>query len=148
MKKPLSITAHVQPTDYGKTPGRNVSTACSNHLSESDIQKQCLEWLNYQPNTKAWRRNSGAHVMEATATHKRRFIRFGQKGMSDIEGIVNGRHLEIEIKRHGKRPTSEQDAWLAEIRLLGGIAFYVTSLDELMARWSEIALAEYQRRKP
>ena len=101
-------------------------------LTEAEIQKQILEWLNTLPAVLAWRRNVGGMVLK-NLSGKSRMIRFGVKGMSDVEGMVHGVHLEIEVKAPGKSPTLEQFLWLSNIRAKGGIAFWAQSLDEAIA---------------
>ena len=67
------------------------------------------------------RRNTGA--MEASYKGKRRFVRFSEKGASDVYAITPaGYHLELEIKRRGERPTLDQVNWLIEHNGIGGAA--------------------------
>lgn len=105
-------------------------------LTESQIQKQCLEWLNLQYRWRFWRRNTGA--MSGAHNGKKWFMRFGQPGMSDLWGVgPGGRHAEIEIKRRGKKPTLDQSAWLTELQNLGAIGFWCTSLDECIEKFKK-----------
>ena len=57
---------------------------------------------------------------------KTRFIRAGYSGQADTYGwiIATGRHVEIEWKRFGERPTKEQIDWLQECTRLGAVAFW------------------------
>lgn len=73
-----------------------------------------------------FRRNVGAVRVRATATTARRFIRFAEPGQSDIYGWIprTGRHVEIEVKARGKKPTPEQLAWLLECHRSGCVAFW------------------------
>ena len=63
----------------------------------------------------------------------RRFVRFGTAGNLDIRGIIDGKPLEIEVKRPGKRPSDKQYARMREIQGQGGIAFWVDDAKELEA---------------
>ena len=116
---------------------------------EKEVHAECLNWLNSQPNIFAWRRTIG--VFKAGP----RTIRVNKVGQSDIEGIIQvrtisdesimmlgshpdhpscasfdaGVHLEIETKRQGKEPTTDQAVWLLAVEALGGIALWCNSLD-------------------
>jgi hypothetical protein len=59
---------------------------------------------------------------------------FSVKGVPDIVGIIpgSGKLLGIEVKCPGKKPRPEQQAFLDEIKRNGGIAFVVTSVEELV----------------
>ena len=56
-----------------------------------------------------------------------------EKGIPDILGCHKGRFIGLEVKRPGKdyrEPTMYQKKRLREIRLSGGIAGVVTSVEE------------------
>lgn len=105
---------------------------------EKDIQAVTIEWLNTIPNITAWRQNRGAFLGLQTATTKRRFVRFGQSGQSDIGGIVapRGVMLQIEIKRRGEVPTLDQLEWIGMVNRHGGMAFWCDSLDSCVTQLS------------
>lgn len=103
---------------------------------ESKVQADCLKWLNAQPHIWAWRRSVGTHQVG-----RGRFVRYGQEGMSDVEGVVTvtitdamrlefdvGLRLEIEVKREGNQPTPKQAAWLAAHAGHGSIACWADSV--------------------
>lgn len=74
----------------------------------------------------AWRNNSGAHVVDATATTARKFIRFGFRGSSDILGIDDrGRLWAVEVKNTGGKLSAYQKAFLEEIQRRGGVGVCV-----------------------
>lgn len=98
--------------------------------AESDVLKDCLQYLNLLPGCRAYRINTGAFQNEYKG--KKRFIRFGVPGMSDIIGIYKGRFLAIEVKRPGNKPTDIQNSFLEDVLRLGGIATWVESLDGLI----------------
>ena len=95
---------------------------------EKEVQAACLQWLCTLPEVRVWRRNVGAMAGRSVAG-KSWYVKFGEAGMSDLEGMMHGIHLEIEIKRSGKKPTLDQYRWLEEIRRFGGIAFWCDTID-------------------
>lgn len=105
---------------------------------ENDVKKACLDLLAAY-RIPAWHRNTGAHSAEHTnraGQTKRRFIRYSAPGQSDIWGIdpASGRHIEIEVKRKGERPTDAQVDWLADVARFGGIALWADSPEMLMEK--------------
>jgi hypothetical protein len=93
---------------------------------ERDVQKAILAILSLL-GVDAWRQNVGTFM--ATSNGKTRRIKAGQKGQSDILGILpGGRFLAIECKRPGaKRPTDNQIAFMRRVNSNGGFAFWATS---------------------
>lgn len=79
--------------------------------------------------------NTGAFTGEYKG--KRRFIRFGTPGMSDIIGIYRGTFLAVETKRKGKKATELQEAFMSQVRQKGGMAFCVDDLDTLIRLMGE-----------
>lgn len=108
--------------------------------SENDIQRAILDYLTVS-GVYVWRQNTGAFAGEHKG--KKWFVRFGAPGMSDILGILppEGRLLAIEVKRPGERPTQKQAAFIEQINSLGGVAFWVDSLDAVVD-WYQ----QYKRR--
>ena len=102
---------------------------------ENEIKRSIIDYLTIS-GVMVWRQNTAAFAIPATETTKRRFLKFGVPGMSDIIGILppEGRLLAIEVKGPGKKPTMSQDAFLEQVRQLGGVAFWADSLDDVM-RW-------------
>lgn len=99
-------------------------------IPEREVVKFVMNTLEYNPNIRIWRRNTGA----LSADHGKRFIRFGVPGMSDLFGIIGyircpkcgrltgrGVHLEIECKRYGGKLSQAQKDYLATVENLGGI---------------------------
>ena len=54
------------------------------------------------------------------------------KGVSDILGIYQGRMVAIEVKRPGRKPTPQQQAFLDRVKREGGIAFWADSVEAVM----------------
>lgn len=85
----------------------------------------------------AWRVNVGAVTAKAHGFNASdRFIRFGQKGMADILGLIPpaGRLLAIEVKLPGRTPTAYQEAFLDQVRKHGGLAFVAYSVKHVEIR--------------
>ena len=86
------------------------------------------------------RRNVAFH--KAIYNGKTRVIRSGKAGQSDLYGwvIKTGRHVEIEVKRDGEKPTPKQLEWLLECHRLGAIAFWADNAN-IAERVAEAILA-------
>jgi len=96
---------------------------------ESEVQKACIQIMQ-AAGWRVFRRNTGA--MSGTHNGKRRFIRFAEKGQSDVYGFIpkfDGRHVEVEIKRKGERPTLDQVQWLQDCHFAGCLAIWVDNPD-------------------
>jgi len=105
-------------------------------ITEAEVQAACLEFLAAY-RIFHWRQNQGAIPLPDGGY--RRFN--GMKGQSDIIGICpDGRFLAIEVKRPGKKPTKEQDEFLEHIANNGGVATWVSSVDELEADLREAGI--------
>ena len=90
-------------------------------MSENEIQKVILEYLNALPNCVAWRNNTGS----------RGGVRYGLcKGSSDIIGCYQGTFLAVEVKDKGK-PTEDQLEFLTKVIRNGGIGLVARSVDEV-----------------
>lgn len=100
-------------------------------MSEKQIQKAVLEYLNYHPKI-GWaeRINVGAHVV--VDKNSRRFIRYAFKGCSDVLGqLKSGRLLAVEVKSKNGKLTNHQRDFLKKVKEYGGVALVVRSVDEL-----------------
>ncbi len=105
--------------------------------TETNLVNTCLQHLELK-HIYAWRNNTGAAVVQAVASNKRRYIRYGLKGSSDILGILpDGRFLAIECKMKGKYPTKEQRAFLKRIEENNGVALLVREVDDLIRALEE-----------
>lgn len=105
---------------------------------EADVQRACVQ-VAAARGVKLYRNNS--RVLRMTGRRgRRRLMRFGlAKGSSDLIGMLppSGRFLAVEVKRPGERPTPAQVAWLAEVRLAGGVGCWVddaATLDGILGR--------------
>ena len=98
-------------------------------LKESDIQKQILEYLTYRPG-KYWRINAGAFAGEYKG--KKRFVRFGATGMSDILGLRDGQFIAIEVKNEKGKMSEGQEAFKVNVMDNGGRYILARSLDDVI----------------
>jgi len=101
---------------------------------ESKVQKSIRIRLWHRFGIRLWRRNVAAFAIE-DGIHKRRWVRAGEAGQSDLWGIDYpqqmtarewfwGRHWEIETKAKGKRPTEKQLKWLKDMTKRGCVCFW------------------------
>ena len=104
--------------------------------TEQQIQRAILDYLA-AVGIPAWRQNTGA--MAGVHNGKSRYVRFGPKGQSDIQGILpgSGRFLTIEVKRPKSRATPEQHAFLDRITEAGGVAFIAWSVEDCRKRLAQ-----------
>lgn len=80
-----------------------------------------------------FRRNTGAvraRYVRKDGSSRERFIRFSEPGAADLYGwqIGTGRHVEIEIKRPGLKPSTLQAQWLAQAEKDGCMSFWCDSM--------------------
>jgi len=102
------------------------------NVSEAELQKWILYAFEYDDNVWLFRRNVGAYKTEGG-----RFIRFAEKGQSDLWGIVKchecpacgelqyGVHVEIEIKTDKGKLSKHQEDWLERMSEFNSIAIVV-----------------------
>lgn len=96
---------------------------------EAEVLRDCMRLLEFR-GIPFERQNTGGLVPKDGC----RYVRFGTPGRSDLSGILpDGRRLEIEVKRPGKRPTAAQYAWLRRINASGGAGIWVSDVRQLDA---------------
>lgn len=122
---------------------------------ERDLRNAILAFLRAH-GIAAWPTGVGAFPAEYAG--KRRFVRVGSKGMSDIVGIMPwctmfmrrmggkwcatvkgtdhasdhvGRFLAIEVKNPGGKVSPQQTAFLQTVVKAGGLGFVAHSVDEV-----------------
>ena len=119
---------------------------------ERDIQAAILEYLATVPGVYAWK--SGAGMFPMAYKGKTRMVRMGQPGVSDLIGWVQKRvevnvggqwrpgarqpddapiaqFFACEIKKPGRYPTVEQQAFLDRVTAAGGIAICARSVSDV-----------------
>jgi hypothetical protein len=98
------------------------------------VQRECLA-IAERMDVPCWRRNVALQVFEATATAKRRCVRSGEPGQSDLYGWLPawsnrpGVHWECEVKRPGEAPTYDQTLWLRRCNEATGAAFWADNAE-------------------
>lgn len=107
----------------------------SSSASETSLVNAALTFLRTQG---AWaaRMNTGAASFGAPG-QRRRFVRFGTPGLSDIVALYHGAAFFIECKRSPNRPTEQQETFLREVEAHGAVAWVIYSVAELAAKWQE-----------
>jgi hypothetical protein len=94
---------------------------------EKELQQEILSYLR-SSGIFPWRQNTGAFL------YKKRFVRFGLRGISDIIGIMpDGRFLAIEVKKEKGELTVYQEVFLETMKENGGIAIVTRSLFDVIS---------------
>lgn len=112
----------------GQGINRGAQGGNSPPLGETAISKAIELAIGSRRDARIWRNNSGM------AFGKGRAVKFGITGQADLSGILSdGRRLELEVKKPGEGPTTEQADFGAMIERFGGVWAVVTSVDEAIA---------------
>lgn len=90
--------------------------------NESTITTKVLKYLNKQPQCLFIKKHNN---------------QYARKGEPDILGCVSGRFVAIEMKIPGKEPTPIQYKRLREWEQAGAVAFWATSLEEVLEKLRE-----------
>ena len=107
-----------------------LALASAKERSETEIVKAILDYLRAL-GFWAERRNSRVLLLPGKGGRLRP-VRFGVKGGSDIIAIgLQGRFMAIEVKRPGREATMDQDVYLREIRMHGGLGFLATCVQDV-----------------
>lgn len=97
--------------------------------TEKEIQKAILDYLHLK-GIFCWRNNSGVVFSEYKG--RKRMIRYGLPGSSDILGIMkDGRFLAIEVKRAKGKESKLQKEFLGNIINNGGVAIVARSIEDV-----------------
>lgn len=91
-------------------------------MRESTIVKHVKDYLNSLPGCRVCKNHGGMYTVA---------------GRPDLEGVINGRHIVIEVKRPGEKPTKLQQKTLDEYRACGSIAGVATSVNDVVSILSE-----------
>lgn len=109
-------------------------------MTEKEIEKQILGWLNLQAGVFAFKVNT-VGVFDPTQKVYRKTSKYVVKGTSDILAIAHGRFLAIEVKTpktirsffsSKKEREVNQRRFLDEINQKGGVGMVTCSLDTVM----------------
>jgi len=99
-------------------------------MTEQQIQQEILIALGRRPDCRVWRQNSGT----APSWDGKRVVRFGVPGCADISGLlIDGRRLEIEVKKAGGKQSPDQVNFQRMIERFGGVYMLVYSVAEAVA---------------
>jgi hypothetical protein len=99
-------------------------------VPEREVQAGCLEALAMF-GIDAGRQNTGVGTY-SNADGSTRLVRYGRPGDPDISGTLpDGRRLDLECKRVGKRPTAKQLDRLMRTNAGGGVGLWVDDPAEL-----------------
>ena len=85
-------------------------------MLEKDITNQILRYLKTVPECFAWKQHGG---------------QYGTAGLPDIICCLRGRFVAFEVKTVSGKLTKLQESTLQRIRKSQGIAYKVTSLQEV-----------------
>lgn len=88
-----------------------------------------LDYLANLPGAICWRNN-------AIPVRGRRFV--GERGVGDIIGCYNGRHIEIEVKTGRDSQSKVQEKHQAEIERCGGLYIIAHTFDDFIKNWKEV----------
>ncbi len=96
---------------------------------ESKVQRSIMIRLHHRFGIRLWRRNVGG-LTDRYGHH----VRFAAPGQADLWGVMPAshgcRHVEIETKRPGEKPTEHQLRWLKYMHDLGCISFWSDSAND------------------
>jgi hypothetical protein len=86
-------------------------------MPETRLVNRIIRWLNDQPSTRARKGHGSVY----------------QTGEPDVDAVVCGRAVKLEVKLPGEEPTALQARVLALWEAAGAVVGVVTSLDEAQA---------------
>lgn len=116
----------------GLRESRKSSTDSQNdslgELKEKEIERLILDWLNRQPNCKAWKNKSMGTFDPVRGIYRANHSKYSEKGSSDILGIWQGKMLCIEVKSRRGTLRPEQKLFLESMGALGAITLVARSL--------------------
>lgn len=110
-------------------------------MKEREIQKRILVRLSkeFHPHGFFWTVDTGV----AKSMDGKRTIRFGLPGQPDIQGMLDGRWIGIEVKKPGGRQSEKQKKFQKAVERAGGVYLLVDDVEEAIralksarAKWS------------
>lgn len=100
-------------------------------IKEKNVLNSCIQYLTLKGYV-VIRNNTGAFVSQ-NQNGKKRFIRFGQAGSSDIIACSkDGKFVAVECKSDTGRVTPYQSDFLRRVKSNNGIAVIVRTIDDLI----------------
>lgn len=113
--------------------------------SEQELQRQCLDYLNKQPDVFAWRNSNGAIYDQRNKLFRKKST-FELNGISDILGTMSdGRIIAIEVKKPGSKESAlsnEQLVFLNKIKKMNGVCGWIQSIEDLERILEDARLAK------
>ena len=97
-------------------------------ISEHDIQKQILDWLDF---THIFHRRQNVGAIASEYQGKKRFTRFGKAGDADIVLCYKGQFCAIEVKGEKGKQTQEQACYQSDLESAGGRYILARSLEDV-----------------
>lgn len=99
--------------------------------TETQIQKQILDYLKDCPYVHVWRSNAG---------QVQKNVKLAPKGCPDIIGYITevplrpvwGHFIGFEVKQPGKLQTQDQQDWEADMDMAGALYFVVHSVEDVV----------------
>jgi penicillin-binding protein-related factor A (putative recombinase) len=99
---------------------------------EKEIETSILQYLERLPECFAFKNQSIAVFDPSKKIFRKAKSKYLINGSSDILGVFRGKFLAIEVKRpSNKKRNEDQDSFIENIRIHGGIAFYATSIEDV-----------------
>lgn len=95
-------------------------------MKETDIQRQCLDYLSAR-HLFHFRCNSGM------AKVGKRYIRYGVSGCPDIICVIKGQFVGVEVKDADGKQSHDQWIFQQDLERAGGRYLLVRSVEELEA---------------
>jgi hypothetical protein len=107
---------------------------------ERDIEKAIQEAFFYRHRITLWKIDAGCAGMRLGSSNGFRGHSTIPEGFPDLLGIIppTGRLLAIEVKRPGKKPTTAQSAFIAQIVRDGGTAFWADSVESALEQFGHL----------
>jgi hypothetical protein len=102
-------------------------------MTETALMRDILVAVNRLPQGLFWRVNVGLG-----ASPDGRMTRYGLAGQADIAGILNGQHVEIEVKTPTGRQSRQQVRWQRAVERAGGVYVLVRSVDEALSALEDL----------
>lgn len=103
-------------------------------MTETQIQKNCLDWLKIM-GFMSWRQNNGGRWMG-----DRYIPTAGRKGVADIIILHNKTSIWLEIKSETGRQSEDQIKFQQDVEKSGNVYLLVRSLKELQDRFKSMQL--------
>ena len=103
--------------------------------SEASVLKAVLQYLNLHPRVhRVWRQQAGALQLQGSYGQRDQYVRLGPTGISDIIGVLKGgTMLCVECKSPTGKLLAHQEAFLADMRAAGAVAFVARSVTDCEA---------------